>query len=76
MPRWSTAIIVMGVSGAGKSTVASRLAQRLNRPLLEGDSFHPAGNIEKMKQGIPLADEDRMPWLQAIAARIDTARSR
>lgn len=75
MPQWSTAIIVMGVSGAGKSTVASRLAQRLNRPLLEGDSFHPAGNIEKMKQGIPLADEDRMPWLQAIAARIDDARS-
>jgi len=70
----STAIIVMGVSGAGKSTIASRLAQRLNRPLLEGDSFHPPQNIEKMKRGIPLADEDRLPWLLAIAARIDAAR--
>lgn len=72
--RWTTAIIVMGVSGAGKSTVAARLAQRLNRSFLEGDSFHPRQNVEKMKQGIPLADDDRMPWLIAIAARIEDAR--
>jgi gluconokinase len=74
-PRWRTAIIVMGVSGAGKSTVASRLAQRLNRTFLEGDSFHPPQNVEKMKTGTPLADADREPWLKAIAARIDAARS-
>jgi gluconokinase len=72
--RWRTAIIVMGVSGAGKSTVASRLAQRLNRTFLEGDSFHPPQNVEKMKHGMPLADADREPWLNAIAARIDAAR--
>lgn len=72
--NWGTAIIVMGVSGAGKSTVASRLAERLNRPLVEGDSLHPPANIEKMSRGTPLADEDRLPWLKAIAARIDAAR--
>ena len=72
--RWKTAIIVMGVSGAGKSTVASRLALRLDRLLVEGDSLHPAQNVEKMKHGIPLADADRLPWLKAIAARIDAAR--
>ena len=71
---WRTAIIVMGVSGAGKSTIASRLAQRLNRTLLEGDTLHPPQNVEKMKRGIPLADEDRLPWLLAIAAKIDAAR--
>ncbi len=72
--RWNAAIIVMGVSGAGKSTVASRLAKRLNRTLVEGDTLHPPQNVEKMKHGIPLADADRIPWLKAIAARIDTAR--
>jgi gluconokinase len=73
--RWKTAIIVMGVSGAGKSTVASRLAKRLDRLLVEGDSLHPPQNVEKMKHGIPLADADRLPWLSAIAARIDAARA-
>jgi carbohydrate kinase (thermoresistant glucokinase family) len=70
----TTAIVVMGVSGAGKSTIGSRLADRLRRPLIEGDSLHPPQNIEKMSRGTPLADEDRMPWLKAIAARIDDAR--
>lgn len=70
----TTAIIVMGVSGAGKSTIGLRLAERLRRPLIEGDSLHPSQNIEKMSRGTPLADEDRMPWLKAIAARIDDAR--
>jgi carbohydrate kinase (thermoresistant glucokinase family) len=70
----TTAIVVMGVSGAGKSTIGSRLAEQLNRPLIEGDSLHPPANIEKMSRGTPLADEDRMPWLKAIAARIDDAR--
>lgn len=71
---WTAAIIVMGVSGAGKSTIGELLSQRLNRPLIEGDSLHPAANIAKMSQGIPLDDDDRRPWLQAIAARIDEAR--
>lgn len=71
---WTAAIIVMGVSGAGKSTIAELLSQRLNRPLIEGDSLHPAANIAKMSQGVPLNDEDRLPWLKAIAARIDEAR--
>jgi gluconokinase len=72
---WSTAIVVMGVSGAGKSTVGERLAQRLERAFIEGDSLHPPQNVEKMKHGTPLADADRIPWLNAIAARIDAARA-
>jgi gluconokinase len=72
---WSAAIIVMGVSGAGKSTVGERLALRLERAFIEGDSLHPPQNVEKMTHGIPLADADRIPWLNAIAARIDAARA-
>jgi carbohydrate kinase (thermoresistant glucokinase family) len=72
--RWKAAIVIMGVSGAGKSTVAKRLAARLNRPLVEGDTLHPPQNVDKMSRGIPLADEDRLPWLKAMAARIDEAR--
>src|SRR3569623_2737611 len=71
---WTAAIIVMGVSGAGKSTIGELLSQRLHRPLIEGASLHPAANIAKMSQGIPLDDSDRLPWLEAIAARIDAAR--
>ena len=74
LPKESTAIVVMGVSGAGKSTVAEKLATRLGWPLVEGDSLHPPANIEKMSHGTPLNDDDRLPWLKAIAARIDTAR--
>lgn len=72
--NWTAAIVVMGVSGAGKSTIAELLSQRLHRPLIEGDSMHPPGNIAKMSQGVPLDDDDRLPWLEAIAARIDEAR--
>jgi carbohydrate kinase (thermoresistant glucokinase family) len=68
------AIVVMGVSGAGKSTVGAILADALKRPLMEGDSLHPPANIEKMSKGIPLNDDDRLPWLKAIAARINDAR--
>jgi gluconokinase len=71
---WTAAIVVMGVSGAGKSTIAELLAERLRRPLIEGDSLHPPSNVAKMKGGTPLTDEDRLPWLKAIAARIDEAR--
>ena len=74
LPSQTAAIVVMGVSGAGKSTIASGLAARLARPLVEGDSLHPQNNIAKMSQGTPLNDDDRLPWLQAIAARIDEAR--
>jgi len=68
------AIVVMGVSGCGKSTVAARLAQRLGWDLAEADTFHSAANVEKMRSGIALTDEDRWPWLDAIAAWIGTAR--
>jgi gluconokinase len=67
------ALIVMGVSGSGKSTIAARLAERLNWVCEDGDRFHPPGNVAKMSAGQPLTDEDRWPWLQAIANEIDRA---
>jgi gluconokinase len=65
------ALIVMGVSGSGKSTIGDRLAQRLGWTYEDGDRFHPASNVAKMSAGQPLTDEDRWPWLQAIADEID-----
>ncbi len=65
------ALIVMGVSGSGKSTIAARLAERLSWTFEDGDRFHPASNVAKMSAGQPLSDEDRRPWLQAIADEID-----
>ena len=62
----SVTIVVMGVSGSGKSTVLRALAERLGWPAAEGDEFHPQANIEKMRSGHPLNDEDRWPWLDAI----------
>ncbi|MBR0556912.1 gluconokinase [Ciceribacter sp. L1K23] len=62
------AIIVMGVSGCGKSSVGDLLARRLKLAFVEGDSLHPAANVEKMAKGIPLTDEDRGPWLETIGA--------
>lgn len=64
------AIIVMGVSGAGKSSVAERLAESLNCRFMEGDSLHPQSNVDKMAQGTPLTDEDRWPWLDVIGEKI------
>jgi gluconokinase len=65
------ALVVMGVSGSGKSTIADKLAERLNWTYEDGDKFHPASNVAKMSAGQPLTDEDRRPWLQAIAEEID-----
>ena len=65
------ALIVMGVSGSGKSTIGDKLARRLGWTFEDGDRFHPAGNVAKMSAGHPLTDEDRRPWLQAIADEID-----
>jgi gluconokinase len=69
------AIVVMGVSGAGKSTVGRLIAARLDCPFRDADSFHPKANIEKMASGQPLTDEDRWPWLRAIAAWIAEHRA-
>ena len=65
--RLPCALIVMGVSGSGKSTIAASLAARLGWTFEDGDRFHPASNVAKMAAGHPLTDEDRWPWLQAIA---------
>jgi len=62
-----TGIVVMGVSGCGKTTVAAALADRLGVPFLDADDLHPPGNVAKMRDGLPLDDEDRRPWLAAVA---------
>jgi gluconokinase len=69
-------VIVMGVSGSGKSTVAKGLSTVLGWEFAEGDAFHPEANVEKMHGGTPLTDEDRWPWLEAIGAWISEKESR
>jgi len=59
-------VVVMGVSGSGKSTVGTALAQRMGVPFADGDEFHPHANLAKMATGKPLNDEDRYPWLEAV----------
>ena len=63
-------VLVMGVTGSGKTTVGKLLAQRLGWLFLDADDFHPVENIEKMKHGVPLTDKDREPWLAAIHAEL------
>ena len=69
-------LVVMGVSGAGKSTVAEELAARLGWPFEEGDTLHPEANVARMHAGIPLTDADRQPWLERVAAWIDAQRAK
>jgi ribose 5-phosphate isomerase A len=68
-------LVIMGVSGAGKSTVARELAARLGWAFEEGDALHPEANVAKMHAGIPLTDADRQPWLERVAAWIDDQRA-
>ena len=69
-------LVIMGVSGAGKSTIAEELAARLGWSFMEGDTLHPKVNVAKMHAGIPLTDADRLPWLERVAAWIDGQRAR
>ncbi|MDQ8045702.1 MAG: gluconokinase [Solirubrobacteraceae bacterium] len=71
-PASPTVLVVMGVSGSGKTTTGRALADRLGWPFQEGDALHPAANIAKMAAGTPLTDVDRAPWLAAVAARISS----
>ena len=64
-------IVVMGVTGTGKTTVGKLLAKQLDWSFFDGDDYHPQENIEKMKAGIPLTDEDRAPWLRTLAGLLD-----
>ncbi len=63
-------VVIMGVAGCGKSAVGRLIADQLRVPLIEGDDFHPPGNIRKMQQGIPLMDEDRAGWLRQLGAEL------
>jgi gluconokinase len=65
-------VILMGVSGSGKTTIGRLLARDLGWPFCDGDDFHPQANIDKMRQGIPLTDDDRDAWLTALRQQIDT----
>lgn len=74
LPENPSILVVMGVSGSGKSTIARMLAGRLHWVYEDGDWLHPQANIEKMRGGMALTDDDRRPWLHAVAARIDAIR--
>lgn len=69
-------VVLMGVSGSGKTTVGRLLAGDLGWTFLDADDYHPAANVEKMRRGVPLNDEDRRPWLDALRRRVDEAVAR
>jgi gluconokinase len=69
----NTFLVIMGVSGCGKSTVAEAVASALGGVFLEGDAFHPAANKAKMAAGVPLGDEDRWPWFDLLSAEAEKA---
>ena len=69
-------IVLMGVSGSGKTTVGRILAQQLGWTFIDADDYHPAANVEKMHRGIPLTDEDRRPWLDTLRQLVDGACQR
>lgn len=71
VPSPRTLIVIMGISGCGKSTIGSALAHQNNWPFLEGDDFHPRGNIGKMASGVSLTDQDRRAWVSAISQAAD-----
>ena len=64
-------VVIMGVAGCGKSSVGAMLSDRLGVPYVDGDDLHPAGNVDKMRLGIPLTDDDRWPWLDRVAATLN-----
>jgi gluconokinase len=68
-------VLITGVAGSGKTTIGSRLAQRLGWPYVEGDDFHPADNRQRMARGLPLEESHRSPWLAALRARMDEVRA-
>jgi gluconokinase len=69
----SLIVVVMGVSGCGKSSVGARLAEQLGATFLDADDFHPPANVERMRAGIALTDADRAGWLDALSARLARA---
>jgi gluconokinase len=71
-----TVLVIMGVSGSGKTTIGLALARRLNFEFIEGDEFHSRANREKMHAGTPLTEGDRQPWLEALRSRIDALLAR
>jgi gluconokinase len=71
MPDEMRALVVMGVAGCGKSTVAEALCARIDASMIEGDAFHLARNVEKMRAGIPLTDDDRQGWLERLVREVN-----
>jgi gluconokinase len=67
-------VVLMGVSGAGKTTIGKRLARRLAWPFIDADDYHPSTNVDKMAAGVALTDEDRWPWLDALNRRLREER--
>ncbi|MCQ9162875.1 gluconokinase [Arthrobacter sp. STN4] len=74
-PRAATRVIVMGVSGSGKSTIGALVADAMDIPFLDGDSLHPLANIHKMAAGTPLNDEDRLPWLEIVGNELANTKA-